>query len=562
MNRFKLNVDTLRGDVTGGLTAGIVALPLALAFGVQSGLGAIAGLYGAIALGIFASVFGGTRTQISGPTGPMTVISTLVVANAIERSGSVDAALGIILLTFLLAGVLQIVFGVLRLGSFVKYIPYPVISGFMSGIAIITILLQLFPIMGEHSPKKFIQIVMQFPEALHHINGYALALGVLTVALVYLMPRAFPRFNRWMPSSLVALIGVSFLAYFAHWNVPLIGDVPKGLPNLQWAAFLNVKFDDWSVILMPAVTLGVLGCIDSLLTSIIVDKISKSRHDSNRELVGQGIGNMVAASFGGLPGAGTTMTSVINTTTGARSRLGGVVHGTFLLCVLLGFGKYTGQIPLAVLAGILITIGFDIFDYKGLKHLPHIARSEAAVILIVMFMTVFVDLIEAVGVGLILACLVFMKRMGDIGEQKTEVTPLQEFALQQNDKPFFGSIDYPDDITEKVYVKHVKGPLFFGFATAFEEISRNIKDAKVVILDMDRVPYIDQTGLYALEEVIHELKNKGIKVLMTNMHQEPLDMCRKIKIIPDLVSDKSVFSNMQECTQGLGKLGLSKLGVA
>ncbi len=537
-----------------------MALPLALAFGVQSGLGAIAGLYGAIALGIFASLFGGTRTQISGPTGPMTVIATLVVANAIDRAGSVEAALGVILLTFLLAGVLQIVFGVLHLGSFVKYIPYPVISGFMSGIAVITILLQLFPIMGQDSPKKFIQIVMQFPEALTHINGHALALGGLTVALVYLMPRVFPRFSRWMPSSLVALIGVSFLAYFAHWNVPLIGDVPKGLPNLQWASFLNVKFGDWHFILMPALTLGVLGCIDSLLTSIIVDKISRTRHDSNRELVGQGIGNMVSASFGGLPGAGTTMTSVINTTTGARSRLGGVVHGTFLLCVLLGFGKYTGQIPLAVLAGILITIGFDIFDYKGLKHLPHIARSEAAVILIVMFMTVFVDLIEAVGVGLILACLVFMKRMGDIGEQKTEVTPLQEFALQQNDKPFFGPIDYPEDIPEKVYVKHVKGPLFFGFATAFEEISRNIKDAKVLILNMDRVPYIDQTGLYALEEVIHELKNKGIKVLMVNIQEEPLRMCRKVKIIPDLVSDSSVFSNLSECTQGFGKMEVAYNG--
>jgi sulfate permease, SulP family len=551
MSLFKFDASSFKGDVTGGITAGIVALPLALAFGVQSGMGAIAGLYGAIALGIFASVFGGTRTQISGPTGPMTVIATLVVAHAIERSGSLEAALGVILATFLLAGLIQIVFGILNFGSYVKYVPYPVVSGFMTGIAIITILLQMFPLIGQDSPKKFLQIVMQLPHALTNINYHTFILGALTVAIVYIMPKVSPRFNHWVPSSLLALISVSILANLLHWNVPLIGDIPEGLPKFRLDAFLNVSFSDWEYIFTPALTLAILGCLDSLLTSIVVDKIAKTRHNSNRELIGQGIGNMVSSAFGGIPGAGTTMTSVINTTTGARTRLGGVAHGTFLLAVLLGLGHYTALIPLAVLAGILITIGFDIFDYKGLKALPHIAKSEAVVMLIVIFMTVFVDLIEAVEVGVMLACLIFMKRMGDIGEKGTQVTPLDKMARDEQDKPFFGHIDFPVDLPKNVFVKHIKGPLFFGFATAFEEISRNIKNVEVLILDMSRVYYIDQTGLYALEEVIRDLKAKGVEVMLINIHPEPKSLFHKLKTIPNVVAEQCVFEDLQECADSL-----------
>ncbi|MCC5853570.1 MAG: SulP family inorganic anion transporter, partial [Alkalimonas sp.] len=335
---------TLRGDLFGGLTAGIVALPLALAFGVASGAGAAAGLYGAIALGLVAALFGGTRVQISGPTGPMTVVFASAIA---ALGGSFQMALAVVLV----GGVLQIVLGLLKVGGLVRYIPYPVISGFMSGIGVIIILLQLAPLMGAAPSPSPLQALAKLPDTLAHLNVQALALGLMTFAIVWCTPM---RISRYLPSPLLALCLCTLAAVLLEWQVPVIGDIPTGLPELHLPQF---SLTQWSLIFTLGLTLALLGTIDSLLTSLVADSITRTRHKPNKELIGQGLGNVLCSFIGGLPGAGATMRTVVNVNAGGRTRLSGMVHALFLLALLLGLGPLAAQIPLAVLAGILVKVG-------------------------------------------------------------------------------------------------------------------------------------------------------------------------------------------------------------
>ncbi|MCA3580506.1 MAG: SulP family inorganic anion transporter, partial [Bradyrhizobium sp.] len=338
----------LKGDLSGGLVAGVIALPLALAFGVQSGLGAAAGLYGAIALGILAAALGGTRTQASGPTGPMTVVSASVVATAIATTGSVEAGLGIALLAFLCGGILQVVLGLVGVGKYVKFFPYPVVSGFMSGVGLIIIVLQIWPFLGSASPKSPLEVFTRIAEPIAAVNWSAVMLGAITVAVYYL----FPRVTKAVPNVLVALLVGTLVAVFADLDVPNVGAIPSAIPGLQLDQMFSVSPEHYPLIIGFGVTLALLGSIDSLLTSVIADNITKTKHDSRRELIGQGIGNSVAAIFGGIPGAGATKGTVVNINAGGTTRLSGVVHGLFLLAVLLGLGRFAGYIPLSVLAGL------------------------------------------------------------------------------------------------------------------------------------------------------------------------------------------------------------------
>ena len=451
---YNLHFNNLRGDVFGGITAGVVALPLALAFGVQSGAGPVAGLYGAIAIGIFAAIFGGTSTQVSGPTGPMTVISALVIAKAIEGYGSLEAGMGFIICIFVLAGIVQILFGLLQLGAYIKYIPYPVVSGFMSGIGGIIILLQIFPFLGQASPKKVLDVITHIPDAIPLINWEAVLISSSTIAIIYL----FPRFTKAVPSTLVALISMTIVTASMGLEVPVIGPIPTSLPELNLGAIANIHATDVTLIVELALTLALLGAIDSLLTSVIADNITKTKHHSNRELVGQGIGNIIAGCIGGLPGAGATMRTIVNINAGGQTPLSGVAHGVLLLGTLLGLGNYAQEIPIPVLAGILITVGIGIIDYKGLRHIKSVPRTDAVVMLIVLGMTVFVDLIQAVATGLILSSILFMKQMSDQLSSEVKILPIKENCRQ------WWKENIPDSIAEKIYVKHFPGPIFFGFA--------------------------------------------------------------------------------------------------
>ena len=539
------DVKNLRGDLIGGLVAGIIALPLALAFGVQSGLGAIAGLYGAIAVGILAAIFGGTATQASGPTGPMTVVSATVVAAAIEFSGSLDKGMSIIILTFMMAGVFQIIFGLLNIAKYIKFLPYPVISGFMSGVGLIIVLLQIYPLFGVSSPKSTIQVITEFPRLLNELNFSALILGVLTVLIYYL----FPKITKAIPSTLVALITVTLLSYFLKLDVPLIGNIPSGLPTLKLGGLFSIDSGAYLLILEYGLVLGVLGSIDSLLTSVIADNITKTKHNSNRELIGQGIGNIAAAIIGGIPGAGATKGTVVNINAGGRTRLSGTVHGLFLLAVLLGLGQLAAFIPLAVLAGILIPIGFAIIDKKGLRHIMQIPRADAVVLIVVFAITTFGSLIQAVGIGVILASLLFMKRSSDLAEKGTSVKAL---AGMENEELWEDEVkDFPQ-MRNCVYIKHLYGPMFFGFTTHFQELIQNL-DASIcaLIIRFDRVPHIDQSGLYALEDAILDLKRRGVTVLLTGLHTQPKDMLEMIDVIPDLVSEDQLFDKFEDSIEWL-----------
>ncbi len=543
-----------KGDLFGGITAGIVALPLALAFGAQTELGAIAGLYGAIALAILAAIFGGTKTQISGPTAPMTVVSAVLITEAVKDYGSLSSAFPFIIATFVMAGFLQVLMGLLKLGKYIKYIPYPVVSGFMSGIGIIIIITQLFPFFGVAAPDGgafgTIKNIRQIPEI---INYYSVGIALITITIIYLTPRI----TKKVPASLVALILVSLATYFflnpdLFTRINSEGPLPSGLPKVH-LNFLQVfaDFGTFIKVFEYAITLAALGAIDSLLTSVVADNMTKEKHDSNKELIGQGIGNMGAGLIGGLPGAGATMRTVININSGGKERLSGVMAGLFLLAVLLGLGGLVGHVPNAVLAGILITVGIGIIDYKGFKHISSIPRSDAVVMIIVLILTVFVDLLIAVAVGMVLASLLFMIKASEIIEGQSKAVSLEEF---KKENPWEDEKGIVEKAGEKIYIKHIDGPLFFGFIAGFQNIVKSIPDVQVLIIRLDKVPYIDQSGLYAMEEAILDLKQKGIKVLLVGIRKQVKIMFEKIGIIPDLIKQDECFDTAQELEEYLEKI--------
>ena len=533
--------NNLRGDVFGGITAGIVALPLALAFGVQSGAGPVAGLYGAIVLGIFAATFGGTSSQVSGPTGPMTVVAALVVIKAIEEYGSLEAGMGFIICIFLLAGVVQILFGVLKLGTYIKYIPYPVVSGFMSGIGGIIILLQIYPFFGQTSPKKVLDVITNIVDVIPIINWEAMIIASSTIAIIYL----FPKITKAIPSTLVALISMTIVTTFIGLEVPVIGTIPSSLPELKIGAIASIHTSDITLIIELALTLALLGAIDSLLTSVIADNITKTKHHSNRELVGQGIGNIMASCIGGLPGAGATMRTLVNINAGGQTPLSGVIHGVLLLAILLGLGNYAQVIPIPVLAGILITVGVGIIDYKGFRHIKSVPRTDAVVMLIVLGMTMFVDLIQAVALGLILSSILFMKQMSDQLGSEVKILPIKENCRQ------WWKENIPDSSADKIYVKHFPGPIFFGFAPALQAMAESLPDIRVVIFRMMDVPNIDQTGLYALEEVVLSLEKRNIAVVITGLQKQPYRMLQRINMVPGLIPENYIFDEIEDCIQWL-----------
>ncbi|MCK5897479.1 MAG: SulP family inorganic anion transporter [Methylococcales bacterium] len=539
-----INTSALRGDFFGGLTAGVVALPLALAFGLQSGMGAIAGLYGAIAIGMIAAWFGGTPTQISGPTGPMTVVSAVVIGSAIEMFGSLEAAMGTIIAIFLLAGVFQILLGVFKIGQYIRYMPYPVVSGFMSGIGVIIIVLQIFPFFGHVSPKNIPSIFTGIPELLEQINALSVILASATIVIIYL----FPKITKAIPSALVALIILTIVATVLKLEVSVIGDIPKGLPQLKLSTLNSIDLSQPMLIIIPAITLAALGAIDSLLTSIVADNMTKTQHKSNKELVGQGLGNIAVAAIGGIPGAGATMRTVVNINSGGTTRLSGVIHSIALLIVLLGAGAYAKLIPLPVLAGILITVGIGIIDYKGIKHIPHVPRADSVIMLVVLGLTVFVDLLQAVAVGMVLASILFMKKMSDIASSKSSSGYIGDFVKEE---AWADETDLSDAIQKQVYIKHFDGPIFFGFTTKFQEMHRALPEVKVIIMRMARVPYIDQSGIYAIEDAVLDLKAKGIIVLISEIQEQPKDMLKNISLIPNLIPEKHLFSDFWTCINAL-----------
>ncbi len=573
-----IKTNNIKGDIFGGVTAGIVALPLALAFGIQAfsgidnpeaaSMGAYAGLVGATLLGFFAALFGGTHSQISGPTGPMTVITATLVSGAFaSSSGSISSVLVSMALAALFCGLFQILFGLIKLGKYVRYIPYPVLSGFMSGIGVIIILQQLYPLVGQSGSGSMVDLLTGLPAAVGHLSLTALLLGLGTVAIIYL----FPLVTKKVPSTLVALIVMTVVSLFL--DMPegsTIGKIPSGLPV---PFFANSKVSlaglDWMTILkasiIPGLTLAGLGSIDTLLTSVVADNITKTKHNSNRELIGQGIGNAIAGLFCGLPGAGATMRTVVNVKSGGRTQLSGMVHALLLLAVLLGLGSLVQYVPLSVLAGILITVGWGIIDFKGFKDLLNIPRADAVVLVVVFLVTVFVDLLTAVGIGMVIACVLFMKRASDLVEGGYSSSVMTDSDLHRGlpappqpnfDKslPWNDEGGITDEMRQHIYIQRLNGPIFFGSITKFKEVMSDVPDdVKIVIIRMRLVSFMDQSGLYAMEEAIKDLQARGIEVLMTIIQPQPMYMLTKMKVIPEVVPEEHTFPTFEACTEYLQK---------
>lgn len=558
--------NNIKGDIFGGITAGIVALPLALAFGIQafsgiddpsaSSMGALAGLVGATLLGFFASIFGGTHSQISGPTGPMTVITATLIGGAWASSGgNMSTVLMTMSLAGLCCGAFQILFGVLKIGKYIRYIPYPVLSGFMSGIGVIIILQQIYPLLGLKAPVSTIDMVVKFPGIIAEsgVTVVALILGLATIAII----EFFPKVTKKIPSTLVALIVVTIISLFLDLEDKfIIGSIPSGLPMPFFAKEgIDLGSIDWATAIKAAVTPGLtlacLGSIDTLLTSVVADNITKTKHNSNKELIGQGIGNAIAGLFCGIAGAGATMRTVVNVKSGGRSQLSGVVHSLLLLSILLGLGFLVKYVPLSVLAGILITVGIGIIDFKGFKHLRKVSKSDAAVLILVFVVTVLVDLLTAVGIGMVVACVLFMKNVGDVIEEAGTSSAL---SAGDQESPWADENDIPETVKNKVFIIHNAGPLFFGSINKFNQLISEVPEgATAVIIRMKKVVFMDQSGLYAIETAIEDLKAKGTNVYLTMIHEKPLEMMRSINLVPGLLPEENVFATFTDCANHLAK---------
>lgn len=598
---FNFDLSHIKGDLFGGITAGIVALPLALAFGVSSGLGPSAGLYGAIFIGFFAALFGGTNTQISGPTAPMTAVSMVVIAGMVAAAdGDVNKALPAILTVFLLAGLMQVGLGFMGLGMYIKYIPYPVVSGFMTAIGVIILITQILPSLGYY-PKEDIDYVEQFkphaeeiilnnilhdemeegilvledfketidraehisedqiiqesktlagseasgvlgtlkvlPRALKNIVWLELLLALGTIIIIY----GFKRITKALPSTLVALLVMSGIAMGFGLNYRPIEEIPSGLPIPNMDIFTSFSITNITPYVFTALTLALLGAIDSLLTSVVADNMTKTQHKPNKELIGQGIGNSIAAIFGGIPGAGATIRTVVNINSGGKTRLSGMIAGLLLLVILLALGPIASQIPAAVLAGILVTVGIGVMDYKGLKAIPYMPRPEVIVMLIVLVLSTVWNLVYAVGIGLVIASLMFMKKIGALTALRSDVKPLREEAWADE-------LVFPNHLKEEVFIKHIKGPLFFGSTSDFQQLAYQIPNtASTVIIRMGRMQYMDQSGLYAMEDVMVDLVQRGKKVLLVDLIEQPRYMLERIDIIPDLIPKEQIFDTFQDC---------------
>ena len=602
-----------RGDALGGITAGIVALPLALAFGVSSGLGPSAGLYGAIFISFFAALFGGTNTQISGPTAPMTALSMVVIAGIIaSNDGDVEKALPYILGVFLLAGLMQIGLGFLKIGQYIRYIPYPVVSGFMTAIGVIIILTQILPSVGYY-PKEDMEFVNKYkaqaeeiilenilreeaaedimvledfeetikraaliteddilkesqtlagndasgtlgavrvmPRAIKNINWLELALALGTIFIIY----GFKRITKVVPSTLVALVVMSVIAIGFGLDYRPIETIPDGLPQLRLDIFTNFSIDNVTPYVFTALAIALLGAIDSLLTSIVADNMTKTKHKPNKELIGQGIGNSIAAMFGGIPGAGATIRTVVNINSGGKTRLSGMIAGVLLLIILLGFSGTASKIPAAVLAGILITVGIGVMDYKGLRAIPSMPKdvkigplrlsSEVMIMIVVLALSTFWDLIFAVGIGLVIASLMFMKKLGDLTAERSDVKQLKEETWRDE-------LDFPEKYKSEVFIKHIKGPLFFGSTSNFQQLAQQIPpSAHYAIIRLGRMQYMDQSGLYAMEDVLQDLQKNEVLPLFVGLLRQPRYMMERIDIIPDFIPEEHIFEEFDDCVK-------------
>ncbi|MEQ9625493.1 bicarbonate transporter BicA [Coleofasciculus chthonoplastes] len=511
----RIHFRNLQGDIFGGLTAAIIALPMALAFGVASGAGAVAGLWGAVLVGFFAALFGGTPTLISEPTGPMTVVMTAVIANLTATAGT-EKGMAMAFTVVMMAGVFQIILGTLRLGRYVTLMPYTVVSGFMSGIGFILVILQLGPFLGQASPKGgILGTIQNIPDLIGNIQPGETALAVLTVAILVIQPfllQSVPSNIKkfFPPPQLIALVIGTVVALFVFPEMEMIrriGEIPQALPTLHVPTFSAAEFQ---TMLIDALVLGMLGCIDALLTSVVADSLTRTQHDSNKELIGQGLGNLMSGLFGGIAGAGATMGTVVNIQTGARTALSGLTRALILLVVILGAASLTAWIPMAVLAGIALKVGIDIIDWGFLKRAHQVSIKAAMIMYGVIILTVFVDLIVAVGIGVFVANLLTIERLSKLQAKDVKTITDADDAILMTDE----EKELIDQADGRILLFHLSGPMIFGVSKAISRQHNAMEEHDVLIVDLSDVPHLGVTSSLAIENAIKEAIDKGRQVFI------------------------------------------------
>ncbi|MEL7332795.1 MAG: SulP family inorganic anion transporter [Cyanobacteria bacterium J06560_2] len=531
----RINFRHVRGDIFGGATAAVIALPMALAFGVASGAGPVAGLWGAVLVGFFAALFGGTPTLISEPTGPMTVVMTAVIANL--TAADPDNGMAMAFTVVMLAGLFQIIFGVLRLGKYVTLMPYTVISGFMSGIGVILVILQIAPFLGQASPAGgVIGTLQSIPKLLSGVQPAETILATVTIAIIGFMPA---RFKKVIPPQLIALIAgtVLSLVLFPNVDIRRIGAIPMGFPEMQQPTFSP---DQIQLMVVDAAVLGMLGCIDALLTSMVADSLTRTEHNSNKELVGQGLGNIASGLFGGIPGAGATMGTVVNIQSGGRTALSGLTRAGMLLVVILGAANLAAVIPLAVLAGIALKVGIDIIDWRFLRRAHKVSLKGALIMYLVIALTVLVDLIVAVGVGVFIANILTIEKMSLL--QATKVKTISDaddsIALNANEKRW---LDQADD---RVLLFRLGGPMIFGVAKAINREHNAIKVCDAIVFDLAEVPHLGVTASLAVENAVQEAVDKGRHVFIVGAKGQTYKRLKDLEVL-DLLPPNHLFDNRE-----------------
>lgn len=532
----KIHFRNVKGDIFGGVTAAVIALPMALTFGVASGAGASAGLWGAIIIGFFAALFGGTPALISEPTGPMTVVMTAVIASL--TAANPENGLAMAFTVVMLAGIFQIIFGFFKLGRYITLMPYTVISGFMSGIGLILVILQIAPFLGQDSPKGgAVGMIQNIPTLIANINPLETALAAITLAILFFYPSKFKKF---MPPQLLALVVGSLIAifFFSTADIRTIGEISVGLPKLQLPSF---SLPQLRLMIVDGLVLGMLGCIDALLTSLVADSLTRTEHDSDKELIGQGIGNLVAGLFGGIAGAGATMGTVVNIQAGGRTALSGLTRALVLLIVVLGLSQYLTGVPSAVLAGIAFKVGIDIVDWGFLKRAHKISLKAAFIMYGVIILTVFVDLIIAVGVGVFVANILTIERLSNHRSEKVKAVTYddEEIELNREEKQLL------ERANGRVLLFYLSGPMIFGVAKAISREHNLINDYHALVLDLSEVPILGVTSALALENAIAEALEKGRQVFIVGLQDQAEKRLNKLGIIEkippqNLMSDRTL----------------------
>ncbi len=524
-----LHFNNLRGDIYGGLTAAVVALPLALAFGVASGAGPVAGLYGAIFVGLFAALFGGTPAQVSGPTGPMTVVMAGIITQYAH-----EPALAFTVV--MMGGLFQVLFGVFKLGRYISLMPFPVISGFMTGIGCIIIILEIAPLFGHLTPPGgVLAVVLALPDLVAAPQWQALAVGILSLGVVYLMPA---RLAHLLPPPLAALVVGTVVVAFVLPGAPVLGDIPTGFPDPGLPQFEVAVIPD---MVQSALVLALLGSIDSLLTSLVADNVTQTHHESDRELIGQGIGNMIAGAFGAIPGAGATMRTVVNVRAGGRTPISGALHAVVLLAVVLGIGGLAERIPHAVLAGILLKVGVDIIDWGYIRRMHRAPKAGVFFMVVVLLLTVFVDLITAVGVGIVLASLLFVKRMSDlqIASMKTITGHSDETPLSDEESALIEAGH------GRIIMFHLSGPISFGAAKGLARRLGAADEYGVLVLDLTDVPMIDSSASLAVEDAVRQAHDRDKPVYLVGVGPAIERVLRQLGVI-DMIGEDHRYGTRVE----------------